>query len=184
MSEQFVFGYGSLVNCATHTYTQPHKARLRGWRRQWVSSVSHHVTFLSVRSCDQDAIDGLIANVPDNDWAALDRRESGYARQILDTAIISHTHPDRPPIQMYKAREPLNVPAPDAPPILLSYLDTVIAGFLEIYGEPGVARFFASTDGWDAPILHDRADPIYPRAVPLTKEVETLVNEFLGSLLA
>ena len=35
-------------------------------------------------------------------------------------------------------------------PILLSYLDVVVQGYLAEFGEAGVARFFASTDGWGA----------------------------------
>ena len=42
--------------------------------------------------------------------------------------------------------------------------------------------FFATTDGWDAPILDDRADPIYPRHQVL-KPLETdLVEHHLGAL--
>ncbi|MDX5384038.1 MAG: gamma-glutamylcyclotransferase, partial [Rhodobacterales bacterium] len=35
MKDAFFFGYGSLVNRATHDYGQARAATLPGWRRAW-----------------------------------------------------------------------------------------------------------------------------------------------------
>lgn len=50
------------------------------------------------------------------------------------------------------------------------------------FGEAGVARFFATTDGWDAPILDDRAKPQYPRAQQLSSAETALVDRMLRAL--
>jgi hypothetical protein len=44
------FGYGSLVNAATHDYPNTRPATLRGWRRTWVQSSSRDIAFLSVKA--------------------------------------------------------------------------------------------------------------------------------------
>ena len=66
-----------------------------------------------------------------------------------------------------------------AHPILLSYLDVVIQGYLRHFGPDGVARFVATTEGWNAPVLNDRAAPLYPRAQRLTAAETGLVDTIL-----
>lgn len=67
-------------------------------------------------------------------------------------------------------------------PVLLNYLDVVVQGYLREYGAEGVARFFATTAGWDAPLLDDRASPIYPRHQRLAPAERALVDDALGQL--
>ena len=74
------FGYGSLVNRATHSYPQAQRARLHNWRRVWVRTAMREVVFLSIHPAPGADIDGLIAAVPGADWTALDAREAGYDR--------------------------------------------------------------------------------------------------------
>ena len=69
-----------------------------------------------------------------------------------------------------------------AHPVLLSYLDVVVQGYLHEFGPDGVERFFATTDGWDAPILDDRAHPHYPRHQHLTPAETALVDDWLVRL--
>ncbi|RME15462.1 MAG: gamma-glutamylcyclotransferase [Alphaproteobacteria bacterium] len=174
------FGYGSLVNTATHDFPDPQPARLAGWRRQWVRATTRPVTFLSVRPDPDCAIEGITAAVPGADWAALDAREAAYDRLPLPPEALAPA-PDAP-VSVYRAKPALiGPPSPDHP-ILLSYLDTVIAGFLALFGEAGVARFFATTEGWEAPILDDRAAPRYPRATPPDGAVRALVDAALAQL--
>jgi len=56
-------------------------------------------------------------------------------------------------------------------PLLQSYVDCVLAGFLAVFGWDGVERFMQSTQGWSAPMLADRAAPLYPRAVQLPDDL-------------
>ncbi len=167
MTHPRFFGYGSLVNCATHTYPDPRPETLHGWRRQWVKTEGREVVYLSARPDPDSAIDGLTAQVPDADWSALDLRESGYARLPLDPRTSIYAVPD-------ERHLPVGTHV-----ILRSYLDVVIQGFLQRFGEPGVARFFDTTDGWDTPVLDDRAAPRYPRHLVLTPAETALVDRHL-----
>jgi hypothetical protein len=104
-------------------------------------------------------------------WEALDIREEGYNRHALHNTDM----------QMY-------IGSPDCildgvkQPILLSYLDVVVQGYHTHFGKQGVADFFATTQNWDHPILHDRHDPQYPRAQQLSNEQRDLVDHHLENL--
>ncbi|MFY0660073.1 MAG: gamma-glutamylcyclotransferase [Shimia sp.] len=181
MTASYFFGYGSLVNQSTHTYEDAHPARLQGWRRQWCHTNLRPIAFLTAVPDDACAIDGIIAHVPGDDWDALDAREFAYTRVISTTNV---THPVTDPIEIavYTTRHDIGLPPDMRHPILLSYLDVVVQGYLHEFGEQGVADFFATTSGWDAPILHDRADPQYPRHRVLTKDEIALVDRHLAAL--
>ncbi|WP_300037027.1 gamma-glutamylcyclotransferase family protein [uncultured Roseobacter sp.] len=182
MSDPFFFGYGSLVNTKTHSYPDPLPATLRGWRRAWVATPRFGVVLLTGVPAPGHAIDGLIAAVPNADWAALDAREAGY-RRLSAQENIHHAHPADPEIAVYAVpRE--NILPGNNHMILLSYLDVVVQGFDEVYGEDGVTRFFETTDGWDTPVINDRASPVYPRAQLLTPRQTALVDHHLDRLAA
>lgn len=175
------FGYGSFVNCATHSYPNARPATLHGWRRAWVRTDLRDVVFLTgVRDPDA-SIQGLIAAVPDADWAALDARESGYARVDASAQI---TAPDAPSdIAVYEIPHASQRSGGNHR-ILLSYLDVVVQGYAQVFGAAGVAAFFDSTLGWDTPILNDRAAPLYPRAQVLSPQETALVDHHLDALPA
>lgn len=172
------FGYGSLVNRATHSYANAAHAQLVGWRRAWVRTQVRDVVFLSGVRDANSTIDGLIAEVPDADWSALDAREHGYAR-IASARDVTHSKPDQTEISHY-AVPAETWQAEGDQHILLSYLDVVVQGYLREFGAAGVTNFFATTDGWDTPVLDDRAVPRYPRAQVLSNQETALVNQHLA----
>ncbi|KUP90634.1 gamma-glutamylcyclotransferase family protein [Tritonibacter horizontis] len=161
------FGFGSLVNTATHVYGNTRPARLQGWRRTWVHTGDRSQAFLSVTPTEGHAIDGLIAAVPDGDWAALDEREIGYVRVDV-TAQVGHDMLPAPQISLYQVPQDSQGTDTGLHPILMSYLDVVLRGYTEVFGQEGAQAFMTSTDGWETPILDDRADPLYPRHQPLS----------------
>ncbi len=174
------FGYGSLVNCATHTYGDPRPARLTGWRRVWRGTTLRKVAYLSVEPDSTTTLQGLVARVPDTDWKALDQREAAYRRHDVSDLV---TH-DNPALQtaVYQV-EPRHIAATADHPILLSYIDVVVQGYLQVFGEAGVQHFFDTTDGWNTPILNDRADPVYPRHQRLTADETALVDAYLAAVM-
>ncbi|CTQ49747.1 gamma-glutamylcyclotransferase family protein [Jannaschia donghaensis] len=162
------FGYGSLVNTQTHAYPGTARMTVTGWRRVWRATPINHVAYLTGEPATGVRIDGLAADVPAGDWSALDTRETGYLRSAL---------PEGP--QIYHIPHDLHGTPDDIRPILLSYLDVVVQGFLREFGEDGVARFFDTTAGWTTPVRNDRAAPEYPRAQILSSDETALVNDHL-----
>lgn len=184
MSDPFFFGYGSLVNRDTHDYENTRPARVAGWRRAWRHTSLREVAYLTVAEAPEHAIDGLIASVPNGDWAALDEREHAYDRLHLHDHHVDHDHPDDISVQMYKTKPGNDAPPTIRHPILMSYLDTVVAGYLNLFGETGVHAFFDTTDGWDSPVLNDRHAPIYPRYVAPNSAETVFIDEKLADFAA
>lgn len=180
MQHIYFFGYGSLVNRMTHTHSPAHRARLHGWRRAWRAVPERALCYLTAVRDTDAVIDGLIAPVPGDSWADLDRREAAYTRHDA-TQTLTHDS-DAQQVVVY-AIDPARHRAPGTDnPILLSYLDVVVAGYLAEYGPSGPARFFETTLGWEAPILDDRAAPRYARSPPLTDEIRTLTDTGLEAM--
>ncbi|MDW4498411.1 gamma-glutamylcyclotransferase family protein [Sulfitobacter sp. D35] len=176
----YFFGYGSLVNRATHDYPDARPATLQGWRRAWVGTPGYRTVLLTGVRAPGHSIDGLIAAVPGGDWQALDMREKGYAR--LPTGDnVRHDLADPVDIAVY-AVDPQVFSIGDGRCILMSYLDVVVQGFLRVFGEDGVQDFFDTTDNWSTPILDDRAAPLYPRHQKLTTAEAALVDRHLDRI--
>ncbi|MDB2578327.1 gamma-glutamylcyclotransferase [Tateyamaria sp.] len=173
------FGYGSLVNRATHSYPQAQRARLHNWRRIWVRTAMREVVFLSIHPAPDHEIDGLIATVPNANWTALDARETGYDRVKVTNDVENDV--DASHIAAYRVTPEMQREA-GKHFILLSYLDTVAQGFREEFGPAGVEAFFATTDGWDAPVFDDRGSPRYPRACDTTHAENAQVDRLLAQV--
>ncbi|SFC95950.1 gamma-glutamylcyclotransferase family protein [Tropicimonas isoalkanivorans] len=179
MTDRQIFGYGSLVNRATHGYQDTRPATLHGWRRVWVHTRLRPLAYLSVEPADAQ-IDGLVARVPGADRPALDAREEAYDPHD----VTARLHDSSTEV----AAEVFAVPARHASPpgvihpLRLTYIDVVVQGFLEVFGEAGVERFFASTAGWNAPVIDDRAAPLYARHRPLTDRQRGIVDAHLAAL--
>lgn len=169
-----VFGFGSLVNRKTlPDVLDAQPATVRGWRRAW-RAPGHFghgkgVCSLSVVPA-QASIDGLMVTFSDEHQERMAQRERNY-----DTIAL----PDHPGAYIYRAKPAIERWGDENNPISLSYLDTVLGGFLEEFGEEGAHRFMETTDGWFVPILDDRAAPLYPRATPLTVEQCAAVDALL-----
>ncbi len=182
MNDPFFFGYGSLVNRSTHDYARTHPAQITGWRRAWRRSPMRDLCFLTAIPDPACTIDGLVAAVPDGDWAVLDIRERAYLRQDA-THQVRHEINHDPEVAIYAIAPDAHHAPTSKNRILLSYLDVVVQGYLAEFGEAGVARFFETTDGWDAPVLDDRIDPVYPRAQSLTSNETALVDHHIAGVM-
>lgn len=176
MSHPRFFGYGSLVNLATHDYPDARPARVRGWRRVWRHTTLRPVAFLSVEPCDQSELFGVTASVPGGDWVALDAREYAYRRH----EVTHQTDPAEMPVSLYAVDPAHENIGAEKGPILLSYVDVVVQGYLRIFGKEGAKSFFATTHNWNIPILNERAAPVYPRH----QRLETHETEFVDEALA
>ncbi|MDU8909931.1 gamma-glutamylcyclotransferase family protein [Aestuariicoccus sp. MJ-SS9] len=181
MKHPYFFGYGSLVNRRTHDYDPAHRATARGWRRAWRYTEGRQVAYLTAIADPESEIEGLIAPVPGDDWHALDLREAAYDR--LDASShVAHEAPDARSVAVYAiAPERLRLPDDDHP-VLLSYIDVVVQGYLSEFGAAGAERFFATTTGWEVPVLNDRHAPRYPRSQTLSGLERDFVDAALTRL--
>ncbi|GGD44520.1 gamma-glutamylcyclotransferase family protein [Sinisalibacter lacisalsi] len=181
MTDPFFFGYGSLVNRGTHDYAEAQTARATGWRRAWRKTPLRDRCFLTVVPAPDEYVEGLIAAVPGADWAALDAREHAYARH--DVSHVTTHRADRPlEVAIYAIPDGAHHDPGDDNPVLLSYIDVVVQGFLAEFGAEGVRHFFETTEGWHVPVLDDRAAPIYARARVLDLAERAAVDEGLARI--
>lgn len=169
------------MNRKTHGFDGAQTAVLDGWRRIWRYTTQREVAYLTVVPDPGSRIDGLIAPVPDQDWEALDYRERAYAR-VAAAHQVTHALPHQPQIAVYAIPDRQHEAPTHTHTLLLSYIDVVVQGYLTEFGADGAARFFDTTDGWDAPILDDRAGPRYPRHCQLAPDERALVDDHLVRL--
>lgn len=187
------FGYGSLVNRATHRtgIVAARPCRLKGWRRFWRPRPdmpfdplrATPVSLLTIRRVATSWIDGLLVFDRAENLPAIDVREAHYERRLVPVADIELREgrlPDACDIFVYEAREGLPDHDARACPILQSYLDAVLQGFLAEHGEAGLTRFVLETDGFETVVLADRDAPVYPRAVVLTASERALIDSVLA----
>ncbi|PYG31047.1 gamma-glutamylcyclotransferase family protein [Pelagimonas varians] len=180
MTHTYFFGYGSLVDQRTHEFTPAQPAKASGWRRAWCATPDRDLCFLTAVRDKSSEIMGLVAPVPGQNWASLDAREQAYERHEAGHEV---DHPNGAASVAIYSVAPSRRSRPTADnPILLSYLDVVIHGYLQEFGEDGAAQFFATTSGWEAPILHDRADPVYSRAQNLSDHTRDVVDAALAKM--
>ncbi|MFD3190483.1 gamma-glutamylcyclotransferase [Sedimentitalea sp. HM32M-2] len=180
-SAPYFFGYGSLVNRATHDFGDPRPAQLSGWCRAWRHTDLRPLAFLTAVPAPGVTIDGMVAHVPGGDWQALDQREWAYDRLSANEAV-RHGVTAEIDVAVYVVPAERHTRPSAAHPVLLSYIDVVVQGYLREFGNCGVANFFATTRGWDTPVLNDRAAPRYPRHQQLTRRETGLVDDHLAGL--
>ncbi len=190
------FGYGSLVNRATHRtdiigYS---KVTLKGWRREWLARPNNSfgkVVLLSVKRCENSEIDGLVVIDHARNQASLDERESNYDRHIVAESSITEHNSTIGDINTIRAKEKTSIyvaipfPQPEEYEqyrILRSYLDAVMQGYLNKFGQEGVARFVNSTDNFEIGVREDRKDPRYPRSVATTQKEQSLFESLVPNI--
>ena len=197
MSGQWIdyFGYGSLVNRETRPIDEIGvDARLHGWRRSWShrsmggASNEHNCTSLTVEpvsdsnNADLPVIDGVLVRLKSDALAELDQREYGYERLTLDADCF-----DLPPdhdcqeIVLYRSLPANRHTAEPHFPILQSYVDCVLAGYLRRFGNEGLQRMLNTTVGWDRYIMDDRLEPLYPRHVIIQADQQAGFDNLIRS---
>lgn len=178
------FGYGSLVNIDTiPADAEITPGRLSGWVREWKvcgeGADGQGRCALTVREAEGSEIWGVMAREPLTRLAELEEREKRYLKVVSVGAAFRCEAAQRPGPQdlfLFRAAPEHNRWGTDTYPILQSYLDCVLAGYFRIWGEAGINHFLVTTDGWHVPVLKDREQPRYPRAVALNPELADLID--------
>ncbi len=178
------FGYGSLVNRLTlrTKFLAIRRAEVAGWRRFWTPRGNGSgPALLSVAREEDEVVQGVVVYDHADHLPAVDEREVGYDRRIVDPGRVTIEASPLPavPLHIYEAPRLATAEGAAAPPILQSYLDAVLQGFLVLYGEAGVRRFVSRTEGFARTILADRHAPRYPRAVRLDEADAALFDRLV-----
>jgi hypothetical protein len=179
----YVFGYGSLLERASRTRTNPEAvgawpARVSGYRRGWFHQFADHVgsscTFLGAVKNEGKTINGAIYKV--SDIKSTQQREVGYTATALRADQIEMLDGGGPWAMAEDVKVYIFVSNPDSIsptgeptskfPIVQSYVDLCINGCLELDALYRAANgsftqeFIRTTTGWNANWVNDR---IYPR---------------------
>jgi hypothetical protein len=175
----YVFGYGSLIERASRTRTNPDAvgawpARVtgyqRGWFHQFADNVGSTCTYLGAIENAGATINGVVYKV--DDFEKTEQRETGYTAARVDGKItmLDGGGPLDPAIKAYIfVSNPADIsktkePTPDIP-MVESYVDICINGCLEIEAlyrsAAGFTQEFIKTStGWNKYWVNDR---LYPR---------------------
>ena len=163
--------------------------RLKGWRRHWQSrthTLDDPVALLSVHRDIECSVNGMIVIDQAVNLPLVDEREAGYDRLELSPEDIEIIHLDNgmadhfmacETVYIYVAREDKTLPQQGL--LLQSYLDAVLQGHFNEFGEEGVAHFVSTTRGFDRGVILDRHQPRYPRSVSLSDLEIQLFDEAL-----
>ncbi len=184
------FGYGSLVNKATLSReSRSTPGELRGWIREWrvkgAAGDGNGACALTVRPAYGVSIKGVLVNEPATGLAALDLRERRYNRiDGIGADFLAEVEgaSGQGDAFLYRAKESHYGWGDEEHPILQSYIDCVLAGYFSYWGIAGIDHFLQTTEGWHAPILADRANPRYPRAISLGLELSGIIDDALRGL--
>jgi hypothetical protein len=185
MSEgAYIFGYGSLIERASRTRTNPdavgaYPARVTGFERGWFhqftksENVGSSCTYLGAIQDAKSSVNGVIYYV--SDFEKTKQREIGYTVTIVPQEKIEMLDGSRSwnasdrvyiflsnPADISKSKEPTR----DFP-VVQSYIDICINGCLEIealYRSAGgfVEEFIKTTTGWNKYWVNDRVHPRRP----------------------
>ncbi|RFC65072.1 gamma-glutamylcyclotransferase [Fulvimarina endophytica] len=166
------FGYGSLVNPRTlrTRFLAIRRAAAFGWQRVWLPrSRDADMALLSVQPAEGQTIQGVVVYDLIDNLPSVDQREASYERRTIppERIVIEDAPLADVTVNIYEA-EPDAEQADEAGcAILQSYLDAVMQGFRDLYGEEGLRAFVEHTQGFETRLLADRKVPRYPRSVTL-----------------
>ncbi|GAB3487316.1 gamma-glutamylcyclotransferase family protein [Marinomonas epiphytica] len=182
-NRHFILGYGSLINSVSRAKTgetgQVWPVKLDGFQRHWsIMSRDAVMSSVAVVQARGESCNGVLVEVPEDQFPLFDERETGYHRAKIDLQQLTSYSEEPLPNGTYWVYYTDNVLIPNQQsPIVLSYLDVILSGCLE-HGDAFAQDFLALTKGWQAPLLNDRQQPRYPRVQP------ELSTERLNTLLA
>jgi len=197
-TNNFIFGYGSLVESQSRARTSPSALYaspvvIQGIQRGWfdqTGGVSLSTTYLGAVPDPNSKCNGVIFQVSQQQLDAFDQRETGYKREKIDQKDVqmldgNKSAPDGN-IWFY-ANTKKSYASPEFP-IVQSYVDICLNGCLEIEATYPLAKeasfaetFIKTCTDWSKYWVNDR---IYPRRafiyVPNASNIDGLIQKVLG----
>jgi gamma-glutamylcyclotransferase (GGCT)/AIG2-like uncharacterized protein YtfP len=197
-TQQFIFGYGSLIESQSRTMTSPSALSAspvnvvgiqRGWFGQ-LGGVSLSPTYLGAVADVNFKCNGVIFKVSREELHAFDIHETGYRRERLDQKNITMLDGTKsaPEGDIWFYSPPEKRSASPEFPIVQSYVDLCLNGCLEIEEQYPLAKevefaetFLKTSTDWSRYWVNDR---IYPRRafvyLPNASKIDHLIQKVLG----
>ncbi len=179
----YIFGYGSLINAASRQLSgqtgQAIPAIAHGLVRQWGKIDDSYSISPLVVTHGNSQVNGVLLEIDAQALQDFDRRERGYQRVQLDASQIE-TGADfdtSRTVWIYLNHHTLT-PSTSSP-IAQSYVDTVLAGCLNI-SEEFARHFVRYTQGWQYPWENDRTNPKYARVAGVSHDHYALIDQLLA----
>lgn len=160
----YIFGYGSLINAASRKLTgQTGKATpaiAHGLVRYWGKIDDSYTLSPLVVNKGEGQVNGVLLEVDDAALAEFDRRERGYHRIPVEPKQIETDQPFNRDHAIWVYVKDAPLPPCANTPIMQSYVDTVLAGCLEV-SHAFAEHFVRHTVGWHHAKENDRHQPKY-----------------------
>jgi len=180
----YIFGYGSLMNSASRQLTGQTStaitATVEGFKRYWGKVDESYILSPLVVDKGHGHVNGVLLKVTENGLQEFDVRERGYHRVLIEADNVESSLALTPQDQVWVYIKDKPEPPCSLSPIMQTYVDTVLAGCLEI-SEQFAKQFIEQTIGWHFPLENDRHQPKYGNLAGVKKEhhnkIDALVAE-------
>ena len=178
----YIFGYGSLINSSSRQLTgQTGKAIpaiVDGLVRYWSKIDDSYVLSPLIVNQGQGQVNGVLLEVDEVALVEFDCRERGYHRiELNPDQIEAHQGFDPSQTIWVYIKDEIEAPCNNSP-IVQTYVDTVIAGCLEI-SESFASHFVQHTQGWQHPMVNDRHQPKYGNLAGVSEHHHSIIDDLL-----
>ncbi|MDN3614993.1 gamma-glutamylcyclotransferase family protein [Vibrio gallaecicus] len=185
----YIFGYGSLMNSSSRQLTGQTGAAIpvivHGLVRHWSKIDDSYVLSPLVVNKGQGQVNGVLLKVDDEALDEFDIRERGYHRVKLSPEQIELNIDSKNHAEAFDSQQAIwvyindEVIAPsEQSPIVQSYVDTVMAGCLEV-SEKFAEHFVTHTKGWHHPFENDRHQPKYNKLAGVAEHHHSVIDGLL-----
>ncbi|MGD8109755.1 gamma-glutamylcyclotransferase family protein [Vibrio sp. TRT 17S01] len=180
----YIFGYGSLINSASRRLTGKTAPAIpaiaHGYVRYWGKVDESYILSPLVVDKGEGQVNGVLLEVCQQELKEFDRRERGYhrVRVPLEQLHCDESVPNDSEVWVYIKNNP--EPPCDLSPIMQTYVDTVLAGCLEI-SEQFAKQFVQHTIGWHFPRENDRLAPKYANLAGVTCEHHPHIDALIAA---
>ncbi|MBL4242995.1 gamma-glutamylcyclotransferase [Vibrio fluvialis] len=181
----YIFGYGSLMNSASRQLTgntgTALPATVHGLVRYWGKIDDSYVISPLVVNPGEGQVNGVLLEIDEAALAEFDRRERGYQRIALTAEQIeTEAEFDRErEIWVYVTEQ--HQPPCERSPIVQTYVDTVLAGCLEV-SEAFARHFVEHTVGWHHPLENDRHAPKYGNLAGVSPAHHSVIDDLIANV--
>jgi hypothetical protein len=154
-----------------------------GLIRHWGKIETTTIASPLVAEFGEGQINGVLLEVSASEIPHFDRREHGYERhpiKLTDIHETPHSLNENDAVWVYIKHKP--TPPCENTPVLQTYIDTVLAGCLEV-SESFADFFIQNTQGWHYPIYNDRHQSRYVNYVGVEQSKLAIIDSLLKPIV-